>query len=106
LKRAALPKIASLQRFSGQVLWKRRIKEMSERFKGQLTGNGFTADCILTPSPTGGWLIFDVTPTSLPEGAYALTFGDRHPKNPGIYKEGRARRDRDGKWTVEDVRDA
>jgi hypothetical protein len=57
--------------------------------------------------PTGGWLTYDVTMTSLPQGSYTLAFGDRHPKNPsGIYKRGLARRDRHGKWKVEDVIDA
>jgi hypothetical protein len=41
---------------------------MTERFKGLLIGNGFTVDCVVTPSPTGGWLIYEVTPTSVPEG--------------------------------------
>jgi hypothetical protein len=75
-----------------------------QRYKGELVGGGRTAECIVIASPTGGWLIYE---EHLPEGVYALTFGDWHPKNPdGILKRGQARRGRDGRWTVEDVRDA
>ena len=54
---------------------------MIERFRGQLTGNGFREGCVVTLSPRGGWFL-DEAPLNLPEGAYSLTFGDRHPKNP------------------------
>ena len=79
---------------------------MIERFRGQLTGNGFREGWVVTLSPRGGWFL-DEAPLNLPEGAYSLTFGDRHPKNPaGTYKSGLARRDGNGQWTVQDVRDA
>jgi hypothetical protein len=43
--------------------------------KGQLTRPGFTAECVVTPSPTGGWLIYEPSPTP-PDGGYTLTFAD------------------------------
>jgi hypothetical protein len=63
------------------------------RYKGQLIGGGRTAECVVELSPRGIWTIDEVTPSTLPQGSYALTFGDRHEKNPGgIYKRGEARR--------------
>jgi hypothetical protein len=76
------------------------------QYKGQLVGNRRTGECVVTPSPAGGWLIYDVTPSNLPEGSYTLTFGDKNEKNPsGINKRGQARFERHV-WKVEDVKDA
>jgi hypothetical protein len=75
------------------------------QYKGRLIDKGHTAECVVTASPTGGWLIYDVTP-QLPDGPYTLTFGDKNEKNPsGVNKRGQARFERHV-WKVEDVKDA
>jgi hypothetical protein len=43
--------------------------------KGLLTTPGFAAECVVSSSPTGGWLIYDPSPAP-PNGAYTLTFAD------------------------------
>lgn len=74
-------------------------------YKGQLVGNGGMAVCVVTPSPTGGWLIYEVTP-HLPDGSYALTFGDGQEKrSAGAYQQGQARFEHHV-WKVEDVNDS
>jgi hypothetical protein len=63
------------------------------------------AVCVVTPSPTGGWLIYEVTP-DLPDGSYALTFGDRHEKaSAAAHRRGWACFEHHV-WKVEDVKDA
>ena len=75
------------------------------QYKGRLVGKGHTAECVVTESPTGGWLIYDVTP-QLPDGSFTLTFGDKNEKNPsGVNKRGQARYERHV-WKVEEVEDA
>jgi hypothetical protein len=78
-----------------------------QRYKGQLVGKGRTGKCSVEASPRGVWAIDEVDPSNLPEGDYALTFGDRHPDNlSGVSKRGRACLRRSGQWTVEQVRDS
>ena len=46
------------------------------RMRGHLVAQGFTAECVVTPNPTGGWLIYDPS-RKPPDGAYTLTFADK-----------------------------
>jgi hypothetical protein len=43
--------------------------------KGWLTSKKFKANCIVTWSPIGGWLIYEEWP-SPPDGHYTLSFAD------------------------------
>ena len=68
-------------------------------YKGQLVSDGGMAECVVTTSQTGGWLVYEVTP-HLPDGSYALTFGDGHEKRSA------GARFKHHVWKVEDVKDA
>ena len=51
-------------RQAGVAITPQRVRGRAStmQYKGRLVGKGHTAECVVTESPTGGWLIYDVTP--------------------------------------------